>query len=188
MPKKAQAAQAQDGGKVEEKTAPGSVNQAATGEQVSGSSQTLGETADASTKQDAQNVLAAGASESTSAATQQPNSGTLPEESAAAPPLDAATQAGEQAGSHTSSGNSSSDAAAGSGESFDKIAAAVFPSTPGLKVTSKQAGFRRAGRAWSTTPIVIALSELTQEQAEALLADPMLVVDLVDLDDDGEDF
>ena len=57
-----------------------------------------------------------------------------------------------------------------------------FRSTHGLKVTSSQAGFRRAGRAWNTTPTVIALSELTDDQVALLKDEPMLSVELVDLE------
>lgn len=79
---------------------------------------------------------------------------------------------------------SDTDVAAGTGESFDKMLADRFRSTHGLKVTSSQDGFRRAGRAWSTTPTVIALSEFTEEQLAALKDEPMLSVRLVDLDDE----
>jgi hypothetical protein len=47
---------------------------------------------------------------------------------------------------------------------------------PGLEVQSKQAGFRRAGRAWSTEPTFVALDDLTEEQFLALEAEPMLIV------------
>jgi hypothetical protein len=82
-----------------------------------------------------------------------------------------------------SSGKSNTDAAAVIGESFDKMLAESFRSTHGLKVTSSQAGFRRAGRAWNTTPTVIALSELTEDQVKLLKDEPMLSVELVDLED-----
>jgi hypothetical protein len=83
-----------------------------------------------------------------------------------------------------SSDKSNTDAAAGTGESFGKMLADSFRSTAGLKVTSSQAGFRRAGRAWNTTPTVIALSELTGDQVKLLQGEPMLTVELVDLEDE----
>ncbi|WP_413672265.1 hypothetical protein ACEN9H_23390 [Massilia cellulosiltytica] len=84
-----------------------------------------------------------------------------------------------------SSDKSNTGAAAVIGESFDKMLADSFRSMHGLKVTSSQAGFRRAGRAWNTTPTVIALSELTDDQVTLLKDEPMLSVELVDLE--GED-
>lgn len=83
-----------------------------------------------------------------------------------------------------SSTASDTDVAAGTGESFDKMLADEFQSTHGLKVTSSQDGFRRAGRAWSTTPTVIALSEFSQEEFAALEAESTLSIRLVRLDDE----
>lgn len=45
-----------------------------------------------------------------------------------------------------------------------------------LVVRSLSAGFRRAGRAWPAEEVTVAASELTAEQIEQLLAEPMLVV------------
>jgi len=84
--------------------------------------------------------------------------------------------------SDDSSAASDTDVAAGTGESFDKMLADSFRSTRGLKVTSSQDGFRRAGRAWSTTPTVIALSDLTRSDVIALTDEPTLSIHLVDLD------
>jgi hypothetical protein len=53
----------------------------------------------------------------------------------------------------------------------------------GLRVTSRTEGFRRAGRAWSQTPIELPSSDFTDEQIEALKADPMLVVEIIELSD-----
>lgn len=83
-----------------------------------------------------------------------------------------------------SSDKSSTVVAGGTGESFGKMLADSFRSTAGLKVTSRQAGFRRAGHAWSITPTVIALSELTDDQVLQLKGEPMLKVELVDLEDE----
>lgn len=59
------------------------------------------------------------------------------------------------------------------------IANFLTESTYGLEVTSSQAGFRRAGRAWSTTPTVVKLSELTEEQARQIKGEPMLSARIV---------
>ena len=48
-----------------------------------------------------------------------------------------------------------------------------------LIVRSLSAGFRRAGRAWPTEEVTVAASELTAEQIEQILAEPMLVVIVV---------
>ena len=60
---------------------------------------------------------------------------------------------------------------------------------PSLTVTAKREGFRRAGRAWSTTPQTVPIAELTEEQLDALRADPNLVVveHGTDLPREGED-
>jgi hypothetical protein len=75
-------------------------------------------------------------------------------------------------------------ASATTGDGQSNAAAPVSQSTHGLKVTSSQAGFRRAGRAWSTTPTVIALSELTDREVELLKGEPMLSVEQVRLEDE----
>jgi hypothetical protein len=69
--------------------------------------------------------------------------------------------------------------AADSGASADKKSVVSPPSIYGLEVTSRQEGFRRAGRAWSTTPTVIEPSEITEEQARQLAAEPMLACRVV---------
>lgn len=48
-----------------------------------------------------------------------------------------------------------------------------------LVVVSRKDGFRRAGRAWKTTPTTIPLDELTEDQIKQLLAEPMLKVDFI---------
>ena len=54
-------------------------------------------------------------------------------------------------------------------------------SGPALRVTSKQAGFRRAGRAWPASPVTVPLAEFDDQQVAALRAEPMLVVEDVEL-------
>lgn len=49
-------------------------------------------------------------------------------------------------------------------------------SIAGLEVQSKQAGFRRAGRAWPSEATFVALDELSDEDVAALEAEPMLSV------------
>lgn len=57
---------------------------------------------------------------------------------------------------------------------------AAGPATKGLRVTTKRDGFRRAGIEFNGTT-TLPLSDLTTEQAEAIKAEPMLVVDEVDV-------
>lgn len=45
------------------------------------------------------------------------------------------------------------------------------------RITSRRAGFRRAGRAWSVTPTDVLADDLTAAQLAALLAEPMLTVE-----------
>lgn len=54
-------------------------------------------------------------------------------------------------------------------------------SIPGLEVTSIQPGFRRAGRAWSTSATFVPLTELTEEQIEMLKSEPVLIVKQVEV-------
>lgn len=49
-------------------------------------------------------------------------------------------------------------------------------SIDGLQVQSRQAGFRRAGRAWPAEATFVALDELTEEQVKAIDNEPMLIV------------
>lgn len=50
------------------------------------------------------------------------------------------------------------------------------PTVAALLVTAKKEGFRRAGRAWSRTETRVEIAELTDDQVEALFAEPMLDV------------
>lgn len=52
----------------------------------------------------------------------------------------------------------------------------------GLRVSAKVAGFRRAGRAWGTTPEDVPISGFSKQQLADLKADPMLSVAEIDLD------
>jgi len=56
------------------------------------------------------------------------------------------------------------------------------PATQGLKIVSRPASFCRAGRQFTSDPTIIPLSELTPDQAEALKAEPNLVVTEVDIE------
>lgn len=51
-----------------------------------------------------------------------------------------------------------------------------------LEITSKDDGFRRAGRAFSRTPSNVPLADLTEEQVEQLKNEPMLIVREIELD------
>lgn len=48
---------------------------------------------------------------------------------------------------------------------------------PIIRVVSRRAGFRRAGRAWSVEPTVVPVSEFTTAQIQSLRAEPMLIVE-----------
>ena len=54
--------------------------------------------------------------------------------------------------------------------------AAVDGNVTHLLVQAKRDGFRRAGRAWSAASTVVAVDEFTDDEVEALLAEPQLVV------------
>ncbi len=59
---------------------------------------------------------------------------------------------------------------------------------PGLRITAKRDGFRRAGRPWPATPCEVAVADLDEQQVAALKREPMLVVEEVELagaDTDG---
>ena len=51
---------------------------------------------------------------------------------------------------------------------------------PCLSVSAKTAGFRRAGRAWPAAPVIVPVSDFDDIQLALLLADPELVVELLD--------
>ena len=56
------------------------------------------------------------------------------------------------------------------------------PADKGLQVQSRSpAGFRRAGREWGPDPVKVPLSELTDDQVQALRDEPGLLVVDVDM-------
>ncbi|BBL70332.1 HI1506-related protein [Methylogaea oryzae] len=52
---------------------------------------------------------------------------------------------------------------------------------PGLRVTAKREGFRRAGWNWSTAPIELPAANFSKEEIAALRAEPMLVVEDIEI-------
>ncbi|HJW23763.1 MAG TPA: HI1506-related protein [Rhodocyclaceae bacterium] len=60
-------------------------------------------------------------------------------------------------------------AEAGQGEADGPVVSHII-------ITAKKEGFRRAGRAWSKTPTTVDMDELTAEQIDALVLEPMLDV------------
>ncbi|MDR1889645.1 MAG: hypothetical protein LBQ81_09760 [Zoogloeaceae bacterium] len=50
---------------------------------------------------------------------------------------------------------------------------------PHLRVRAFRAGHRRAGRAWPTEGVTVAVDEFSKDQVLALMADPNLSVDLI---------
>lgn len=53
--------------------------------------------------------------------------------------------------------------------------------TPGLRVTSKRDGFRRGGREWSGST-ELALDALSKDQLAQIRAEPLLIVEDIELD------
>ena len=53
---------------------------------------------------------------------------------------------------------------------------------PGLRVTAKVAGFRRAGRAWSAAPEDVITADFTKQQIADIKADPALTVVEIEID------
>lgn len=65
----------------------------------------------------------------------------------------------------------------------DKKGKAAGAANKGLKVTSRPARFRRAGHTFGAEAKTIPLSELTEEQAAQIVAEPNLVSQLVDIEE-----
>lgn len=57
---------------------------------------------------------------------------------------------------------------------------------PGLRISAKVDGFRRAGRAWRVAPTDVPLSEFDKAQIAALYDEPQLVVADVEIEVAGE--
>lgn len=74
------------------------------------------------------------------------------------------------------------DSAVADGEVADEKPQITAGKVAGLRVTARQAGFRRAGRAWSTDPTDVPESDFTDDQIDALLDDPMLIVEEIEID------
>lgn len=55
-----------------------------------------------------------------------------------------------------------------------------------IRIISKREGFRRCGVAHSETATFHDIDAFTSEQLQTLSTDPMLVVDVVDVGEDGE--
>ena len=58
---------------------------------------------------------------------------------------------------------------------------------PALSVVSKHEGFRRTDRAWSTSPTVVKLSELSEDEIKAIKEEKMLIVTEVEVDEESAD-
>lgn len=54
-----------------------------------------------------------------------------------------------------------------------------------LRIISKREGFRRCGVAHSENPVFHDLADFTETELKRLEADPMLVVDMVEVDETG---
>jgi hypothetical protein len=66
-----------------------------------------------------------------------------------------------------------------------KQTASTGGSPTAYRISSKTEGFRRAGRAWSQTPQVVAAAELSEKMLDALDDDPMIRVEPVFGDPDA---
>ena len=64
--------------------------------------------------------------------------------------------------------------------------AKVTSKFPALSVVSRRNGFRRAGRAWSKEPTTVKLSDLTEDQIDAIKEESMLIVTEVEIDEEVE--
>ena len=62
------------------------------------------------------------------------------------------------------------------GNGKQKAAAVIDETVTHLQVRALSEGFRRAGRAWPATPVIVPVDEFDEAQIEQLLAEPMLVV------------
>lgn len=62
-----------------------------------------------------------------------------------------------------------------------KAAKGAGPADMGIRVISRPPTFRRAGRVFTSEPTVIPLSELSEEDAQALINEPNLVCTPVDI-------
>ncbi|MFZ5566672.1 MAG: hypothetical protein ACOY95_06690 [Pseudomonadota bacterium] len=62
-----------------------------------------------------------------------------------------------------------------------KAAKGAGPADKGIQVISRPPTFRRAGRVFTSEPTVIPLSELSEEEGQALVNEPNLVCTPVDI-------
>jgi hypothetical protein len=65
-------------------------------------------------------------------------------------------------------------------------AAAAGPANKGLKVVCATEGFRRGGRAFGREAVIVPLSELSADQAQAILEEPRLAAVEVDIETTAE--
>ena len=64
----------------------------------------------------------------------------------------------------------------------NKTPRAAGPETRGLKVVARRDTFRRAGHVFGSEPKTLALSDLTEDQVDAIKGDSQLVVQEVDIE------
>lgn len=65
---------------------------------------------------------------------------------------------------------------AAASEANDPPPPAKGKTVPGIRVSAKAEGFRRAGRAWTKQPTDVPVSEFSKDQLKALRAETMLTV------------
>lgn len=99
-----------------------------------------------------------------------------------AAPEGAAAPGAEGAGAQGSAGNGD-ETQGGAAPEKAKDSAKPKPAkkVPGLRIKAKAKSFRRAGLAFGEQPIDVPLSELSKDQRAALKAEPMLVVEDIEI-------
>ncbi|MBI3712597.1 MAG: hypothetical protein HY253_06505 [Burkholderiales bacterium] len=95
-------------------------------------------------------------------------------------PADASPNVAQPEGKGSLAQNDNPDLTQEQNATSSDATSAKRESIAGLEVQSKQAGFRRAGRAWPSEATFVALAELTDEQIAALEAEPLLIVKRVE--------
>lgn len=55
---------------------------------------------------------------------------------------------------------------------------------PALSVVSQHEGFRRTDRAWSKTPTIVKISDLSEDEIKQIKGEPMLIVTEIKVDEE----
>ena len=105
------------------------------------------------------------------------------------PPIsqtDGLPDGGDDEGGHEPGGAGNAGAAdAGQRSAVEAVRAMFPPPIFGIEVVAMRDGYRRAGRAWTTTPQVVPIADFTEEQIEQLRGDRDLMHRIVEMDTAG---